>query len=283
MPMSYVIVILVIFLKVFLPGAAFAHMAGQPPFFKVNGVYSALYPVPTTSIADFPLPQDLGPENYLVGKPIDFEIDTNQLPVPSDIVQKTAFSWDFGDGGSGSGFKNSHIYTKQGSYILTIHAQYDQVSGKALFQSVLLNVLPSSDYQLPQANILVNGKTSNDPLVDVLKFPYGSQLTFDAGGTSAASSKIVSYFWDFGDGQSANEIKVIHTYLKDLPQQQVFPVLRVKDENGFIADSFLEIDDTKGAGGVNLVSSDSKTKAFMVLGLGVALFVGVGVLAYRKK
>ncbi|MEX2027902.1 MAG: PKD domain-containing protein [Candidatus Curtissbacteria bacterium] len=278
MHMSYVIVILVILLKVFLPAGVFAHLAGQPPFFKVNGVYSGLYPVPTTSIADFPLPQDLGPDNYLVGKPIDFEIDTNQLPVPSDIVQKTTFSWDFGDGGEGSGLKNSHTYTKPGSYRLTIHAEYEQVSGNQLFQSVLLNVLPSPDYQLPKAKISVNGKTSRDPLVDILRFPYGTELTFDASGSSAPSSKIVEYFWDFGDSQTSGEAKTTHTYSKDLPQQQVFPVLRIKDENGFIADSFVEIDNAKSGA----IRKPSGVLGKIFLGVGAIGAIVVGFLIFTR-
>ncbi len=219
-----------------------AHLAGQPPFFKINGKYSNLYPVPTTSIANFPLPQDLAVENYLVNGEISFEIDTTPLAVPLEIVQKTTFTWDFGDGARGLGLKNSHTYTKPGSYILTIYAKYDQVSGNQLFQSVLLNVLPDASYQLPKAKILINGKTSSDPLVNTLKFEYGQKLSFDAGQSTAPSSKIVSYFWDFGDSQTSNDAKTTHTYSKDLPQQQVFPVLRTRDENGFIADNFVEVD-----------------------------------------
>lgn len=262
-----------------------AHLAGQPPFFKINGKYSNLYPVPTTSIANFSLPQDLAADNYLVNGEISFEIDTTQLAVPQEVVQKTIFSWDYGDGERGLGLKNTHTYIKPGSYILTIYAKYDQVSGNQLFQSVLLNVLPDKSYQLPKAKILINDKTSSDPLVNILKFEYGQKLSFDASESTAQSSRIVSYFWDFGDSQTGNDAKTTHTYSKDLPQQQVFPVLRIKDENGFIADNFLEVDNKKADSGIQTGKKAGGLKNSLFFGVfGVILVLGtVAILASGKK
>ena len=37
---------------------------------------------------------------------------------------------------------------------------------------------------------------------------------FDASGSSGACSDIVLYEWDFGDGSSANGVKVTHRYEK---------------------------------------------------------------------
>jgi len=39
-----------------------AHLAGQPPFFLVNGKYSGFYPVYVTSLKNYTLPQDTAPE-----------------------------------------------------------------------------------------------------------------------------------------------------------------------------------------------------------------------------
>ncbi len=268
------------FLVLSLP--AQAHMVGQPPFFKINGTYSDLYPVPTTSLANFILPQDLAKENYLVGKPISFEIDTAPLSVPAEIVQKTTFSWDFGDGTSGLGLKNTHTYQKAGSYVITIYVQYDQISGKQLFQSVLLNVIPDTNYQLPKAKISIEGKTSREPFLDILKFPFGTKLNFDASGSTAPSSKIVDYFWDFGDSQSAGGEKVSHTYSKDLPQQQVFSVLRTRDDNGFIADTFVEVDNRKGES--TSATSNKGTGNLVIWGLGIGILsLFVFVFLKNKK
>lgn len=88
--------------------------------------------------------------------------------------------------------------------------------------------------------IKINGRQSKDPLTDVLSFPFGDTLSYDASASTADSGKIVSYFWDFGDQKSSTEAVTAHSYKKDLTQ--VFPVLRVKDSNGFIADSFVEVE-----------------------------------------
>jgi hypothetical protein len=222
---------------VFLTSAE-AHSIGQPPYFLVNGKYANLYPVPLTSLSNFDLPQDLAPENYLVNQTINFELDINKLPAPPDIVRKTQFTWEFGDGSKGSGIRIDHLYSKTGSFILNVYADDGTTPTSQLLDKVLVNVLPSQDYQLPKAVIKVNGKISSDPLTDILEFDLGDNLNFD-GSDSKSSSKIVSYFWDFSDQSSSNNMKTVHSY--KIKADQVFPVLRIKTSDGFIADNFVEI------------------------------------------
>lgn len=248
----------------FFTGEVSAHFTGQPPFFKINNQFSNLYPVPSTSLQDFNLPQDLASENYLVGQSLDFELDLTLLPIPPKIVDNTKFKWDFGDGSKAEGVKSSHIYKKPGSYFLTIEALY-KMDLPQLIQSVMINVLPDKNYKLPQSVIKINGKKSKDPLTDILKFGFEREIVFEGLESKDGSGKIVSYFWDFGDQNSATEGSTHHKYAKDLTQ--VFPVLRIKDENGFIADSFLEIENAEEVGvslpvvantGKNLVPTNNK-------------------------
>lgn len=220
-----------------------AHLFGQPPFFKVNGAYSNLYAVPLTSLSDFNLPQDQSPANYLVNQPINFEFDVSRLPAPADVVKKTQFTWDYGDGSKGEGLKNTHTYTKIGSYFLTVDAFDGTTPQPQLLESVLVNVLPDNSYQLPKAVIKVNGQGSSDPLTDIKVFPFDQNIQLDGTASTANSSKVVSYFWDFGDQQSSTDPSPTHFYPGN--QTQIFPVLRVKDANGFIADSYLEIENQK--------------------------------------
>lgn len=222
------------------PTATFAHLAGQPPFFKINGRYSNLYPVPTTSLTDFSLPQDLAAENYVVNQPLNFEMVTDMLPVPKDIVAQSHFFWNLGDGTKASGLTNTHAYSKAGSYLLTIDAQAPGDPKPQLLQSVQFNILPNVAYKLPQAIIKVNGKSSKDPLTDVLHANFNSEVQFDASATKQGSGNIVSYFWDFGDGNSASGIKASHSYASDLTQ--TFVVLRTKNADGFIVDNYVEVD-----------------------------------------
>ncbi len=225
-----------------LPINVSAHLVGQPPFFKVNGQYSNLYPVPLTSLYNFDMPQDLAPENYLVNQPINFEFVTDRLPAPADIVQKTKFYWDFTDGNHGEGLKQTHTFTHIGSYIIKINADDGTTPKPQLLESILVNVLPDKDYRLPRAVILINNQSSKDPLTDILTADFKDQIYLD-GSKSTAQNHIVEYFWDFGDQKSAFGVNQTHVYTKDL--SQTFPVLRVKDENGFLADNYVEIQNSQ--------------------------------------
>lgn len=279
---------LILLATIIFTSPALAHTSGQPPFFKINGKYSGLYPVPSTSLPDFNLPQDLAPENYLANQKLDFEIDTQYLQVPKDIVAKTIFSWDFGDGEKGSGLKLSHTYKTQRSYILTINADYDQVVGSQLIQSILINILPNNNYQLPKPVISVNNRQSKDPLTDVLYFPFGTSLNFDASQSEANSSKIVSYTWDFGDSKSEDQQIINHTFSNDLPQQQVFPVLRLKDSNGFITDTYIQITNSKSQENnttPNIQTRPKKTLNQTLIFIPAALLILaiIGIIVKNKK
>lgn len=137
---------LFIILYSLFPLVAEGHFAGQPPFFKVNGTYANLYPVPLTSLYNFDLPQDLAPENYLVNSNISFELDKNKLPASSEVIAKTRFDWDFTDGTHAEGLTANHKFNNVGSYIIKIYADDGTTPNPQLLESVLLNVLPSLDY-----------------------------------------------------------------------------------------------------------------------------------------
>lgn len=217
-----------------------AHLAGQPPFFKLNGVYSALYDVPTSSFADFRLPQDKPPALYVVNEEVSFEIDTNSLPVPPEILAISTFDWDWGDGSDhSSGLQNRHSYEKAGSYFIEITAKTKDVALPQLIQSTLINILPTKDYVLPTAKILVNGVGTNDALLEDVKIDFGKDFELDSSATTPGTGKIVSYLWDLGDGKSKTGGEV--TYKYGLEQYAFFPVLRVTDENGLFSDAFIQI------------------------------------------
>lgn len=220
----------------------FAHSVGQPPFFKINGVYSDLYSVQSTSLESLELPQDIAPEPVLVNQAIQFEIDTLALQVPDSIINQTQFTWEYGDGEKGTGLKNEHIYKKQGSFILKIYAKTAQDSTPQLFQSALINIIPTKEYQLPKPILKVNDWISKDPISDIAKTKFGQLLGFDATD-SKGTGEIKEYIWDFGDGTSGTGPQATHVYDKDLTL--VFPLLRIKDSNGFFADTYVQINNAE--------------------------------------
>jgi len=266
------ILITILCIIIVVPIRARAHLAGQPPFFKINSTYSGYYPVPISSVPDLAMPQDIAPANYLVNESIDFEIDAKALGVPQAVVDKSVFSWEYGDGQKATGLKNSHSYTKMGSYVLLIYVSYTDLPAPQLLQTVLLNILPDKNYQLPQAIIKVNNQRVKDPIVDTLEFSFKKPLTFDAQ-TSEPQSQIISYFWDFGDAKSSTEVVVDHKYSEALGGI-VYPVLRIKDRNGFQSDAFVQINrnentqvNKSGTKSTNRISLIIASVCFILIGL----------------
>lgn len=229
-----------VFLALVWPHLTFAHSPGQPPFFKINGVYAEQYVVPTTSIASFELPQDSSSANYYPNVPLDFEIDQTRLPVPSEVIARTNFNWQFGDGATATGLKNSHIYTQPGPYLLKLMVDDGTTPEPQVIQTTLINILPNQSYRLPKAVIKINGQTYDSTLNNVIDIPFNQPITFDATASQSDSSQINSYFWDFGDQTSSDQAIVLHTYQS---QQAVNVVLRVTDSNGFFNDFYVQLQD----------------------------------------
>lgn len=277
--------LLILPILLFSPQVAKAHIAGQPPFFLMNEKYADYYPVYSTSITNFTLPQDMAPENYLIDEPIAFKIDKDMLPFPPEVIEQITFSWDFGDGTTGEGTENSHTYTSPGSYLLKINADYGEYSDpntKPVIQAVLLHVLPDKGYRLPKVVISVNGTAIEDPIIDTLSFPPNENLDFKAS-LIGGSSPIKDYYWDRGDGTSTTDPEFSYTYETDAPAY-LFPFLRVSDENGFIVDTYVQIENSLTAEGTTTNESWIRENAlFLLIGFNVVLLSGGGYFLFKKK
>lgn len=267
-----------IFFILFIPTRASAHIAGQPPFFLMNDKYADFYPVYTTSLPDFILPQDIAPETYFVNEEISMKIDEDVLPFPPGITDKIIYTWDFGDGTKGGGMENTHRYDKMGTYLLTITADYggyqDEYT-KSVLQAVVIYVRPDPSYELPKAVISANGKTVSDPLIDTLQFDEGTKITFSAENSENGSSQIEEYIWDLGDGKRRTGKKVSITYSAD--QAYVFPFLRVKTQDGFFHDSYIQIEN------VSKTRTTENRFSFIPLLIGVNILLVAGVLTFLLK
>ena len=230
---AFLIVFAAVFSLFVLAGTAYAHGLNQPSFFKIDGQLVGYNDVLFISTF-FEVPQDKAPENYLVNQELDFEIDVIPLQVAPDVLQQTTFNWDFGDGTTAQGLKNSHRYTRPGSYVVNITSTYGNGPPQQI-ESALVEILPYKGYQLPKAVILVNG--SQNPAVVL---PFTQPISFDAT-KSSSSSKIVSYTWDFNDQTSGTQPVCQHRYDKPTDWQMAFVLLRVKDDRGFFSDTCVEL------------------------------------------
>lgn len=113
-------------------------------------------------------------------------------------VGTATYSWDFGDGTTGTGMTTSHTYTAAGTYnvILTV----TDSNGNVGYASVTITV---TEVGVPTAVI----STTPDPPTGIAPFP----VNFDASQSSGPSS-IVSYAWNFGDTTTGTGMNISHTY-----------------------------------------------------------------------
>lgn len=110
----------------------------------------------------------------------------------------SSWSWDFGDGSSGSSEKSpSHIFQKEGSYIVTLTVSNEFGSDK-ISQNIIVNKADES--VKPEALAGVSQKDTSDPFT----FRF-ADYSYNPGGTRV---------WDFGDGTSSTEAFTTHTYTK---------------------------------------------------------------------
>ncbi|MCB0841516.1 MAG: PKD domain-containing protein, partial [Bacteroidetes bacterium] len=105
----------------------------------------------------------------------------------------SSFIWDFGDGTVVTGPNPTHAYNATGTYSVTLIASNAVGCSDTVVQTNYIQVNP-----VP--NALFN---SSDPL--------GCGVPFVVNFTDS-STNAVSWFWDFGDGSTANVANPSHVY-----------------------------------------------------------------------
>lgn len=278
---------------VLFPQQVAAHSADQPPYMMVGGKYTAIYPVYGSTVEQIHIPNDIAADSFIVDTPVDFAINAANLPLPEEMVKEITFSWEFGDGEKTTGgLSVSHTYTKVGSYMAYVYAipPAETQTEPILLQSTLINIVPELDYQIPKSVIRVNETSITDPLVDVLKLPLTEPIAF-SGVKSTAQGKIVSYEWDFGNKDYKNLKQPNVTYTYNLQKYKyglplAFVVLRVKDENGLIADSYVQITNTTaGTGAQNAQKAQAfpQLAMYIIVGIIVGLFIVILLTVKKRK
>ncbi len=112
----------------------------------------------------------------------------------TDDLQITSYAWEFGDGGIATGKTATHTYTVEGSYSIVLTVTDVDLLTASATKDVVAEKAPVS----PTASFTV----TKDYLV----------VSVDATASSDPDGIIVSYAWDFGDGQVAAGVTATHTY-----------------------------------------------------------------------
>jgi len=106
--------------------------------------------------------------------------------------------WDFGDGTTSEERNPVHVYKEEGVYLvnLTIYG------------------FEGTTYCLKRVEVWKNW-APNAVIVPSFLATDIPTITFDGGNSWDIDGRIVSYFWEFGDGSTSREEKPTHTYQKD--------------------------------------------------------------------
>jgi len=116
-----------------------------------------------------------------------------------DDEDTITYSWDFGDGTTGSGVSPTHIYTAGGTYTVTLMVNDGKVnSGLADTTATIADV---NDPPVADA-----GPDQSASVGETVTFDGSASYDPDFGGS------IVSYSWNFGDNTTDNNVTTTHTY-----------------------------------------------------------------------
>ncbi|MES2617743.1 MAG: PKD domain-containing protein [Bacteroidota bacterium] len=125
------------------------------------------------------------------------------------VGTKKRYTWDFGDGSTGSGYNPTHTYASSGNYNVCV-AVYDSLQNCS--DTVCKNICY---FKAPKITFTRSGQTIT---------------------TTITCTGALKYFWEFGDGSTAYGCNFTHTYAtKDLFNLRI---TRVKDTATGCLDSF---------------------------------------------
>jgi PKD repeat protein len=112
-----------------------------------------------------------------------------------------SYSWDFGDGGRGSGLTASHAYGSAGAFnvVLTVTDE----AGQTAVASKSVPVATPAEVPPPTADFVFSPTA-----------PAAGQTVFFNGSQSKAATghSIVSYSWNFGDSGTGSGVTASHTF-----------------------------------------------------------------------
>lgn len=163
-------------------------------------------PTPPPGAAEPPQARISGPDTATVSEPVAFDA-SNSVMGSSPISR---IEWDFGDetAGSSGSVLVEHTYEQTGSYTVTLTLIDDLGLGDTATKTITVEAAAVGPPGQPP-------ETGNPPLaafsINPTRPVVGEEVTFD-GGYSDGESPIVSWQWDFGDGDRGSGMGATHTY-----------------------------------------------------------------------
>lgn len=156
------------------------------------------------------------------GSPLTVFFNASESTDPDGNI--ISYNWDFGDGTTGVGKTVTHVYTNKGTRIATLTV----TDNEGFTDSESVEIKISSD---PIARIKYSPKSGEPPLL----------VSFDASKSKPSdknNGKVVTYEWDFGDGNVGSGIKPKHSYKK--PGDYIV-TLKITDNQNMIDSTTAEV------------------------------------------
>jgi|AntAceMinimDraft_9_1070365.scaffolds.fasta_scaffold40884_1 PKD repeat protein len=113
----------------------------------------------------------------------------------------TSYAWDFKDGETGNGEIISHTFSSTGSYSVKLTVIDNEGATDSVTKTITVTD-PIVSNQSPTASFTANPTSGVAPL----------GVSFNASSSSDSDGSIISYAWDFKDGNTGNGQTINHTF-----------------------------------------------------------------------
>lgn len=139
-----------------------------------------------------------------VGTPVAFDGGQSGDPDGDPLT----FSWDFGDGSTGSGVLASHAYSLAGRYVAVLTVSDGRLQATSAAAVTVFNEI-SDEQQEP-----IPG-TPPVPIIDgPVSGSIGDPLRFSGARSYDEDAPLSGYRWSFGDGSVGDGIEVAHAFVE---------------------------------------------------------------------
>jgi PKD repeat protein len=174
----------------------------------------------------------------------------------------TSYEWDLGDGTkiTTGNTTISHVYPFPGEYTVVLITQDN--SGNRTTRSKIITILnkaPVARFTISKFNPLIN-----------------EEVIFDASSSYDQDGRIVEYLWNFGDGTTAQGVRVTHAFSRTAS----WPVkLIVKDNSGGLSSTveYVIVKKVRSKkGGCIMRSSCSNLTLYLIISLLLAVMTIIG-------
>ena len=130
------------------------------------------------------------------------EGDTAILMASGPNPAGAKYLWDFGDGSGGTGENLHHIIVDEGQYTIVLKVVVEE--GRIGTASESIEILHRNESPVASLDSTYGGEGQN--------VKVNSLVFFDGGSSSDPDGDVLSFEWDFGDGNTGEGLRPNHFY-----------------------------------------------------------------------